>query len=59
MGGFKKKLVDFLTAQGEIPTPQLKDMAGVSRKYLIPLIEYFDAKNVTIRVGDVRKLRRG
>jgi selenocysteine-specific elongation factor len=34
-------------------------MAGVSRKYLIPLIEYFDAKNVTIRVGDVRKLRRG
>jgi selenocysteine-specific elongation factor len=59
MGGFKKKLVDFLTAQGEITTPQLKDMAGVSRKYLIPLIEYFDAKNVTIRVGDVRKLRRG
>jgi len=59
MEGFKKKLIDFLTANEEITTPQLKDMAGVSRKYLIPLIEYFDAKNVTIRVGDVRKLRRG
>jgi selenocysteine-specific elongation factor len=59
MDGFKKKLVDFLTANEEITTPQLKDMAGVSRKYLIPLIEYFDAKNVTIRVGDIRKLRRG
>ena len=59
MAGFKKKLVDFLSANEEITTPQLKDMAGVSRKYLIPLIEYFDAKNVTIRVGDVRKLRRG
>jgi selenocysteine-specific elongation factor len=59
MEGFKKKLVDFLTANEEITTPQLKDMAGVSRKYLIPLIEYFDAKNVTIRVGDVRKLRHG
>ena len=59
MEGFKKKLVDFITANEEITTPQLKDMAGVSRKYLIPLIEYFDAKNVTIRVGDVRKLRRG
>ena len=59
MEGFRQKLVDFLTANEEITTPQLKDMAGVSRKYLIPLIEYFDAKNVTIRVGDVRKLRRG
>jgi len=32
-------------------------MTGISRKYLIPLIEYFDAQNVTIRVGDIRKLR--
>jgi selenocysteine-specific elongation factor len=55
----KGKLVDFLTANGEITTPQLKEIAGISRKYLIPLIEYFDAKNVTIRVGDVRKLRKG
>jgi selenocysteine-specific elongation factor len=55
----KGKLVDFLIANEEITTPQLKEIAGVSRKYLIPLIEYFDAKNVTIRVGDVRKLRKG
>ncbi len=55
----KSELVDFLTAKGEISTPQLKTLAGVSRKYLIPLIEYFDAQNVTIRVGDVRKLRKG
>jgi selenocysteine-specific elongation factor len=32
---------------------------GASRKFLIPLFEYFDAKNVTLRVGDVRKLRKG
>jgi selenocysteine-specific elongation factor len=39
---------------------QFKDMAGgASRKFLIPLLEYFDSKNVTLRVGDVRKLRRG
>jgi selenocysteine-specific elongation factor len=53
----KKKLVDFLKANGEITTPQFKEMTGVSRKYLIPLIEYFDATNVTIRIGDTRKLR--
>ena len=53
----QKRLVDFLKSHGEISTPQFKEMAGVSRKYLIPLIEYFDAQNVTIRIGDIRKLR--
>jgi len=32
-------------------------MTGASRKYVIPLIEYFDSTNVTIRVGDSRQLR--
>ena len=54
----KKKLVDFLENNGEITTPQFKEMTGVSRKFVIPLAEFFDAKNVTLRVGDVRKLRR-
>jgi selenocysteine-specific elongation factor len=53
----QKKLVDFLKTHGEISTPQFKEMAKVSRKYLIPLIEYFDAQNITIRIGDIRKLR--
>jgi len=51
------KLVDFLKTNEEIATPQFKEMTGVSRKYLIPLIEYFDATNVTLRIGDIRKLR--
>jgi selenocysteine-specific elongation factor len=55
----KKKLVEFLNAQTEITTPQFKQMTGVSRKYVIPLAEYFDSTNVTLRVGDVRKLRKG
>ena len=55
----KNRLVDFLKSQGEITTPQFKEMTGASRKYVIPLIEYFDSKNVTLRVGDSRKLRKG
>jgi selenocysteine-specific elongation factor len=55
----KTRLVEFLKSNGEITTPQFKEMTGVSRKYVIPLIEYFDAKNVTLRVGDSRKLRKG
>jgi selenocysteine-specific elongation factor len=54
----RKKLVEFLEAQGQITTPQFKEMTGVSRKYVIPLAEYFDASQVTLRVGDVRKLRK-
>jgi selenocysteine-specific elongation factor len=54
----KGTVIDFLTANEEMSTPQFKDMANVSRKYLIPLIEYFDAKNITIRIGDIRRLRR-
>jgi selenocysteine-specific elongation factor len=55
----KKRLVEYLQKHGEINTSGFKDMTGASRKYVIPLMEYFDAKNVTIRVGDIRKLRSG
>ncbi|MBU4462526.1 MAG: selenocysteine-specific translation elongation factor [Proteobacteria bacterium] len=55
----KKRLIDYLKSHGEITTPQFKEVASVSRKYLIPLIEYFDSTNVTLRVGDSRKLRKG
>jgi selenocysteine-specific elongation factor len=53
----KKRLIAFLTKNSEITTPQFKDLTGVSRKYAIPLIEYFDMKQITVRVGDSRVLR--
>lgn len=54
----KDRLVHYLIANEEITTPQFKDMTGASRKYVIPLIEYFDSIHLTIRVGDIRKLRQ-
>ncbi|MBF0120477.1 MAG: selenocysteine-specific translation elongation factor [Desulfobacterales bacterium] len=54
----KNKLVDFLNANGEITTSEFKNLTSASRKYLIPLMEYFDMTNITIRVGDIRKLRK-
>jgi len=56
--GLKDRLVSFLKEHGEISTPQFKDMTGASRKYTIPLIEYFDKSQVTVRVGDSRVLRK-
>jgi selenocysteine-specific elongation factor len=37
-----------------IPVPLFKDLAGVSRKYAIPLLEYLDRAKITRRVGDER-----
>ncbi|MFO7714644.1 selenocysteine-specific translation elongation factor [Desulfosarcina sp.] len=54
----KAELVAHILEKGEISTPEFKDMTGASRKYVIPLIEHFDATNVTIRVGDIRQLRK-
>lgn len=54
----EKQLVEFLIANEDISAPLFKDMTGVSRKYLIPLLEYFDSINLTIRIGDTRKLRK-
>lgn len=56
--GLRGRLVDFIKQQGEIITPQLKEITGVSRKYTIPLIEYFDKIQLTVRIGDKRILRK-
>lgn len=42
------------TADRLIDVPKFKDIAGVSRKYAIPLLEYFDREKITRRAGDKR-----
>ena len=37
-----------------IDVAKFKDIAGVSRKYAIPLLEYFDREKITRRAGDKR-----
>jgi len=54
----KQNLVDFFDSHEELTTLQFKDMTGASRKFMIPLLEYFDTIQFTIRVGDTRKLRK-
>jgi selenocysteine-specific elongation factor len=56
----KENLVSFLEKKGEITVPEFKDLAGgLSRKYVIPLLEHFDLSKVTLRIGDKRVLRKG
>ncbi len=54
----KNKLISYLKSHQEIGVPEFRELTGgVSRKYLIPLLEYFDSQKITIRVGDKRRLR--
>jgi len=53
----REKLVTHLKKHQEITTPQFKEMAQASRKYVIPLIEYFDQTKLTLRLAEKRVLR--
>lgn len=44
------------TKSARIDVSQFKDLAGVSRKYAIPLLEWLDRERVTRRVGDQREI---
>jgi selenocysteine-specific elongation factor len=53
-----ENLRDLLAAEkrksAKIDVARFKELAGVSRKYAIPLLEYLDREHVTRRVGDQR-----
>ena len=51
-------LREHLSREGEITASGFRDLISASRKYCIPLLDYFDRSGLTMRVGDVRKLRR-
>ena len=53
----KQKLISFLEKNKELTPGDFKEITGVTRKYAIPLLEYFDREKVTMRKGDVRLLR--
>ncbi len=48
-----------LGAKGPFTAAEFRDAVGTSRKYAIPLLEYFDARRVTVRVGDRRMVQSG
>ncbi len=54
----EKLVVAHLEQRGEMTTPELKELTGTTRKFTVPIGEYLDARKVTIRIGDVRRLRQ-
>ena len=53
----KKRLSEYASKREPerlIDVPAFKDLAGVSRKYAIPLLEYLDRERITRRAGEGR-----
>ena len=53
----KEKLINYLKQKETITPSEFKHLTKASRKYNIPLLEYFDSLKLTIRLGDKRVLR--
>lgn len=50
----QEKLSGYLREKGEILVGEMRDLLQTSRKYALPLLEYFDREKITRRVGDKR-----
>lgn len=55
--GIEDKLISYLRDKAEIIPAEFRELTGLSRKFMIPLLEYFDSRKITIRIGDKRVLR--
>jgi selenocysteine-specific elongation factor len=50
-------LMKHLLEKKEVTVAEFRDLAKTSRKFAVPILEYFDTQKVTQRVGDKRVLR--
>ena len=57
LSDIKQKLQKAFPYPREFSISDLRDLLGTTRKYLIPLVEHLDATGVTIRIGNIRRLR--
>jgi selenocysteine-specific elongation factor len=54
----RKDYKALLIKDGKATPGSFKELTNLSRKYIIPLMEYFDMDKLTVRVEDYRILRR-
>lgn len=55
--GIKQQLREHFPYPGEFAVSDVRDLVGATRKYVVPLMEHLDATGVTIRTGNIRRLR--
>jgi selenocysteine-specific elongation factor len=58
IAAIRGQLESALRRNGHITVAEFRTLTGTSRKYAVPLLEFFDATGVTLRTGDLRVLRK-
>jgi len=58
MRDLSEQAVRLMQQHGELTIPAFKEQTGLTRKFLIPVLEYFDRTRLTIRMGDRRVPRK-
>ena len=59
LAGLRQAVAERATVNPEIDVGWFKRNFGLSRKHAIPLLEWLDRERVTVRVGNLRKIRTG
>lgn len=52
----EKRVIDYIQKNGNISVAQFRDELNINRKYAVMILEYFDTKKITKRIGDIRIL---
>jgi selenocysteine-specific elongation factor len=52
------RVEQLLMRTGKMTASEFRDLLGTSRKYAVPLLEWLDARGITLRNGDYRILRK-
>ncbi len=53
----RRRVLDHFASRDELDTPAYKALIGTSRRTAVPLMELLDAERLTVRRGEVRRLR--
>ena len=59
MRRYRESMRSLAAADGTFTVAGLRDALGISRKYAVPVLEYFDTLKETRRDGDVRRIMGG
>ncbi len=58
-GAYEKMIAllrQHFASKPDMTVAEFRDLLGTTRKYALPYLEHLDSSNITLRVGDVRKL---
>ena len=50
-------MTEWFNTLDDLSVAGMKELLGLSRKFIIPLLEFLDQEKITVRIGDKRQLR--